>query len=46
MPTDVLEALPGERAAVVLGEAGGTVRLDVDPAHVHLFDPDTTDRLP
>ncbi|HEX8804150.1 MAG TPA: carbohydrate ABC transporter permease [Acidimicrobiales bacterium] len=23
MPTDVLEALPGERAAVVLGEAGG-----------------------
>ncbi|HEX8805129.1 MAG TPA: ATP-binding cassette domain-containing protein [Acidimicrobiales bacterium] len=27
-------------------EAGGTVRLGVDPAHVHLFDPDTTDRLP
>ena len=27
-------------------EAGGTARLTVDPGHVHLFDPDTTLRLP
>jgi multiple sugar transport system ATP-binding protein len=27
-------------------EAGGTARLAVDPAHVHLFDPETTERLP
>ena len=26
-------------------EAGGTIRLGVDPANVHLFDPDTTERL-
>jgi ABC-type sugar transport system ATPase subunit len=26
-------------------DAGGTIRLAVDPAAVHLFDPDTTDRL-
>jgi ABC-type sugar transport system ATPase subunit len=26
-------------------DAGGTTRLTVDPANVHLFDPDTTDRL-
>jgi multiple sugar transport system ATP-binding protein len=25
--------------------AGGTIRLTVDPANVHLFDPDTTERL-
>jgi multiple sugar transport system ATP-binding protein len=25
--------------------AGGTIRLAVDPANVHLFDPDTTERL-
>jgi multiple sugar transport system ATP-binding protein len=27
-------------------EAGSTIELSVDPADVHLFDPDTTDRLP
>jgi len=27
-------------------EAESTIRLSVDPADVHLFDPDTTDRLP
>jgi ABC-type sugar transport system ATPase subunit len=27
------------------GSAGGTIRLTVDPANVHLFDPDTTDRI-
>jgi ABC-type sugar transport system ATPase subunit len=26
-------------------KAGGTARLAVDPADVHLFDPDTTQRL-
>jgi multiple sugar transport system ATP-binding protein len=26
-------------------DAGGSTRLTVDPANVHLFDPDTTDRL-
>jgi multiple sugar transport system ATP-binding protein len=26
-------------------EAGGTIRLAVDPANVHLFDPETTERL-
>ncbi|MFO7281370.1 MAG: ABC transporter ATP-binding protein [Thermoanaerobacterales bacterium] len=27
-------------------EPGGTARLVVDPAHVHVFDPETTERLP
>jgi multiple sugar transport system ATP-binding protein len=26
-------------------EAGGTIHLSADPANIHLFDPDTTDRL-
>jgi hypothetical protein len=26
--------------------AESTIHLTVDPANVHLFDPDTTDRLP
>jgi hypothetical protein len=26
-------------------DAGGTARLAVDPGNVHLFDPDTTERL-
>jgi hypothetical protein len=25
--------------------AGGSIRLSVDPANVHLFDPETTERL-
>ncbi len=33
------------QAGMAAVDAGGTTRLAVDPASVHLFDPDTTDRL-
>ena len=33
------------QAGMAAVDAGGTTRLAVDPATVHLFDPDTTDRL-